>query len=253
MSKDNPCTDSDTPVDELDPICAARSVTFEVPDEPTTDPDESGTQLFANPQDGKYNFTAIAAGQRDADDDGIENALDTCQFIPNEGDPRINGDGDGDSDGLDKACDSDDTNTNSDEDDDGYMNRGDNCPLVANGDPSETGTEGQDNQRDSDDDTIGDACDPDKNDANAQGELKKATITASVTIGAGTGAGGPPSAKACPDCVGNDGGDGPPKPNDDDGGGSSIIIIIIAVIAAVVVLGGGAFFFMRGRGGGAAA
>ena len=243
MSKDNPCTDSDTPVDELDPICAARSVTFEVPDEPTTDPDESGVQLFANPQDSKYDFTVIAAGQRDADDDGIENALDTCQFIPNEGDPRINADGDGDSDGLDKACDSDDATTNSDEDYDGYLNRGDNCPLNENG-------EEQDNQRDSDDDTIGDACDPDKDDADAQGELKKDTVVYTVTIGAGTGAGGPPSAEACPDCVGNE--DGPPEPTD-DGGGSSIIIIIIAVIAAVVVLGGGAFFFMRRGGGGGAA
>jgi len=247
ISKDNVCT-ADVPVDELDPLCAAVSVVLPEGDE-KTDPDEGGKQLFANPQDGTYDFTAIGAGQRDADDDGIENALDTCQFIPNEGDPRINGDGDAEPDGLDAACDSDDSVTNSDEDLDGYLNRGDNCPLDGNGDPNETGNEDQDNQRDSDDDTIGDACDPNKDDADAQGELKKATVKYTVTIGAGTGAGGPPSAKACPNCVGNitddDGGDG--------GGGSSIIIIIIAVIAAVVVLGGGAFFFMRGRGGGAAA
>jgi hypothetical protein len=252
MSKDNPCTD-DVPADELDALCEAVSVVPAEEGAEPTDPDEGGVQLFANPQDGKYDFTAIGAGQRDADDDGIENALDTCQFIANEGDPRINGDGDADTDGLDKACDPDDSVTNSDEDLDGYLNRGDNCPLDPNGDPEESGNEGQDNQRDSDDDTIGDACDPDKDDADAQGELKKVQVTESVTIGAGTGAGGPPSASACPNCAGNITDDGPPKPTDDGGGSSSTIIIIIAVIAAVVVLGGGAFFFMRGRGGGGAA
>ena len=47
-----------------------------------------------------------------------------------------------------------DSGTNSDQDLDGYLNRQDNCPLVPNG------LDGPDNQRDTDRDFIGDACDP---------------------------------------------------------------------------------------------
>lgn len=200
-----------------------------------TEPDESGVAISTNPAEGTYTFTVIAAGQRDADGDGIENGMDTCAFDVNEGDPRIKGDGDLDEDGLDAACDPNDNETNSDNDTpdgDGYTNRQDNCPLIANGELEED-VPGVGNQRDSDDDSIGDACDPDPDNADAQGELVFATVSPEVSIGPG----GAPTDGATP-----------PADSDDDGGGGATIIIVIAVIAAVVVLGGGAFYFMR-RGG----
>ena len=226
ISKDNPCTD-DVPVP------------LEIPDEGTSTPDESGLVLFTNPQDGTYTFTIIAVGQRDADGDGYENLLDTCPFDPNQGDPRIKGDGDEDSDGLDAACDPNDDRLaggiNSDEDLDGYTNRQDNCTLEPNG-------EEQDNQRDTDNDGIGDACDPNPNDPDTEGVQPLVVVTQDVIIGTGQGEGGPPSGFE------SGGGDG-----DGDGGSNTIIIIIIAVIAAVVVVGGGAFLLMRrGSGGGGA-
>lgn len=243
VSKDNACTDS-IPIDDLDPLCTtAGAITVE---EGGTDPDDSGHQLFATPQDGEYTFTIWGAGQRDADGDSYENTLDTCPLVPNEGDPRVGGDGDADSDGLDAACDPNDNEVNSDQDADGYLNRGDNCPQEANG-------EEEDNQADEDNDGIGDACDPNANDAEAQGELILVETTQDIVIGEGTGEGGPPSDDACdPKCF-RPGEDEPGQDGDgdDDGGSSTLIIVIIAVVAGVVVVGGGAFFLMRGRGGGA--
>ena len=198
-----------------------------------------GDPIMVNPQSGTYTFTAIAAGQRDSDGDGYENILDTCALDTNVGNPRISLDGDLDADGLDAACDPDDNDVDSDEDADGYPNRQDNCPLDANG-------EAEDNQADEDSDQIGDACDPDPSVAN--GELSIVRIEKVVTIGDGTGPGGPPSAEACPTCFvlgesGSSVGDG------DDGGSSSGITIgiILAVIAAVVIIGGGAAMMMRRR------
>ena len=202
-----------------------------------------GDPIMVNPQSGTYTFTAIAAGQRDSDGDGYENILDTCALVANVGDPRIPLDGDVDGDGLDAACDPNDDpaaqGTDSDEDADGYPNRQDNCPLDANG-------EAEDNQADEDSDQIGDACDP--NPTVADGDLPLVRLETTVTIGDGTGPGGPPSAEACPTCfvVGETGssvGDG-----GDSGSSSGITIgIIVAVIAAVAVIGGGAAMMMRRR------
>ena len=101
---------------------------------------------------------------RDADSDGIENEFDTCPNTANiDGDPRTtNGP---DSDGLDSACDPGPNTTNYDQDGDGWANRIDNCPLVANATPGSV-------QKDTDNpiwfkpadggpptDGIGDACD----------------------------------------------------------------------------------------------
>ncbi len=192
---------------------------------------EDGTVLSINPKDGTYTFTTVALGQRDADNDGYMNSLDTCPFDANVGDPTVPGDGDTDADGLDAACDPNDNDTKSDEDNDGYPNRGDNCPLIANG---EDGT----NQVDNDNDQIGNECDtgangPDK----ADGELASAQRTVDVPIGTGQGEGGPPKG-----FEGGGGGGG--------GGGLStgaLIGIIVAVVAAVVVIGGGAAYAMRRR------
>ena len=205
-----------------------------------TSPD--GQQLFVNPQDGTYTYTTIALGQRDADGDGFENSLDTCPFTVNVGDPKVANSGDLDSDGLDAACDPNDDlatgGTDSDEDADGYLNRQDNCPLVANG-------QAEDNQADEDLDQIGDACDP--NPTVADGELSSARLESVIIIGDGTGPGGPPSAEACPDCfvVGED---GTVRPDGDDDSNTGVIIaIIIAVVVAVAVIGGGAAMMMRRR------
>jgi hypothetical protein len=131
--------------------------------------------LFTNPAEaGTYAFNTIALGQRDADLDSYENALDTCPFHPNAGNPRVAGDGDADGDGLDAACDPNDNDPNSDQDNDGYVNRQDNCPLVANG-------TAQDNQKDSDRDQIGDACDPEP--AAPNGDLLFAQVAATANIG----------------------------------------------------------------------
>ncbi len=80
------------------------------------------------------------------DGDGLVNNLDVCPFTPNFGSPLspagppFSGDEEPGSpqfpDGIDSACDPNPTAFNgSDADGDGYANRGDNCPLVANGIP----------------------------------------------------------------------------------------------------------------------
>jgi hypothetical protein len=244
VSKDNGCTD-DEPIPPMDRgLCEVTSSTLDIIEEAgTTEPDESGHVLFTNPPAGTYEFTAAAWSQRDADGDGIENALDTCPYTVNQGDPRIKGDGDFDipaPDGLDAACDPDDTVVNSDQDADGYLNRGDNCPLIANG-------EEETNQKDSDvnefgdarPDGIGDVCD--ENPTVPDGDNVVVEFSSNVTIGEDV----PP-----PDETPDDGdGNGPTTvSDDDDDGGSAVIFIIIGVVAAVVVLGGGGFLLMR-RGG----
>jgi len=223
-----------------------------------TDVDESGYPVNINPKDGVYTFTTVAAGQRDADGDGLENSFDTCPYEKNVGDPRIPLSGDLDSDGLDAACDPNDDpgtgGTNSDEDGDGYLNRQDNCPLVSNGEDTT-------NQHDEDKDQIGDECDNDK--TVADGELIYQQPTKDITIGAG-GAGGPPSEAACAgkgDFAGKDvcfrpgtkpgpGSTGGGGGGEDGGGSSAVIFIVIGVVAAVVILGGGAALMMRRRGAG---
>jgi hypothetical protein len=111
--------------------------------------------LLTNPQyGGDYVFRSWSRGQPDADSDCLENALDTCPYLENSGDPRVSGSGDQDSDGLDSACDPQPNVYDIDEDDDVYSNRQDNCPLVVNGQ-----TVGLNNQADADGDGIGDVCD----------------------------------------------------------------------------------------------
>ena len=203
--------------------------------------------LLFNPLDSKQTFTFISAGQRDADGDGFENSLDTCPYDKNVGNPRVAYIGDADNDGLDAVCDPNDDpekqGTNSDHDGDGYLNRGDNCPLLANG-------EAETNQKDSDLDQIGDVCDKNSTSADTEGQLILEQPTQEITIGSGSGSGG--VAPECKDwCYQL--GEGTAKDQGGGGGGgggsSTVIIIVIVVIVAVLVLGGGAFFALRRRGG----
>jgi hypothetical protein len=112
---------------------------------------QSDAAFYTNPEAGDYVFLLTAFGEPDADEDGIENALDTCPFDVNVGEPDRRGEGDADEDGLDAACDPNDFQSKPDEDGDGYLNRRDLCPLTAGEDPS--------TQADRDDDDIGDECD----------------------------------------------------------------------------------------------
>src|SRR5438034_4895823 len=84
-------------------------------------------------------FYEYAVSQRDYDNDGIENGLDPCPSAPNGGwDPRANNSlsgGDTDADGLPDACDPAPASFNNDQDGDGWPNRIDNCPTVANAAP----------------------------------------------------------------------------------------------------------------------
>jgi len=109
---------------------------------------------LTNPSAGLHILAGLLISHADADDDGIENPLDPCPFQgnPDTWDPRsMNSPGDSDSDGIPNVC---DTTPNEnvgpiDADGDGFANRGDNCPLVANAD-----------QGDADRDGIGNLCDP---------------------------------------------------------------------------------------------
>jgi hypothetical protein len=157
----------------------------------------SGTPHRTNPASpGTSVFSLQATSQRDADQgpsapaepttfvlpgglsgSGFVNSLDTCPFQPNAGSPvapagaPFNGDSsEAPGDGIDQVCDPNPTVFDgSDVDADGYLNRGDNCPLVANGAGFGAGT---DNQRDLGEvlagppvdggpgsDSIGDDCD----------------------------------------------------------------------------------------------
>lgn len=208
--------------------------------------------LLINPTDGEYTLTFVSAGQRDADGDGFENSFDTCPYDKNVGDPRLAYVGDADNDGLDAVCDPNDdpakNGTNSDQDGDGYLNRQDNCPLIANGE-NETGPGG--NQHDKDLDQIGDLCDKNPDTADTEGKLILEQPTVKITVGAGGAGPGKVSDKCTPDIcyqLGGETTEGTPKTGG-GGGSSTTIIIVVVVIAAILVLGGGAFFALRRRGG----
>jgi hypothetical protein len=144
------------------------SVSFGVThDNPDTPANEGGIPITTLPAAGSSS-TSIAyyTSLRDADGDGYENSIDTCPLTPdtvwNPRGPAEVGDSDlftgiSSPDGIPDSCDptpyeptaGPPANQPTDHDGDGFLNRGDNCPIVANPD-----------QRDTDGDDIGDACDP---------------------------------------------------------------------------------------------
>ena len=158
---------------------------------------EDGTVLWKNPKEaGTYTTYTLFVGLRDADGDGHDNTLDPCPLTGDaDWDPRAAsavGPGDADGDGLPSSCDPDDNKAVNDQDGDGYSNRGDNCPLVANG------VADADNQKDSDLDGIGDACDPHPNGADSEGEAPEVMLSQDVIITAAAAATPSPTAKATP-------------------------------------------------------
>lgn len=120
-----------------------------------------GQVQLTNPDDGTFAIGAIFVSNRDADNDGIENGLDTCPFsanISDDGRTPLFG-GDFDFDGIDASCDNNPfAFDGSDADLDGYANRADNCPQTPNGIPAAPNP-GPNNQLDTDQDSIGDVCD----------------------------------------------------------------------------------------------
>ncbi|RPI65452.1 MAG: hypothetical protein EHM43_12760, partial [Ignavibacteriae bacterium] len=92
---------------------------------------------------GARNFELVISGtspcvtDTDADDDGVDDAVDNCPSVANADQTNTDGDSYG------NACDADDDN-------DGVADASDNCPLTANA-----------NQTDTDNDGIGNVCDTD--------------------------------------------------------------------------------------------
>ena len=146
-------------------------------DNPGTSANEGGVPVRTLPDAGtQIPGISYGSAQRDADGDGFENSLDPCPFTPDtvwnarDVTPPIEGDSDqftgvASPDGIPDSCDPSPNeptagppaNQPTDHDGDGYPNRGDNCPLVANPDQNDkdlgdTGEEVGDG--------IGDACDP---------------------------------------------------------------------------------------------
>lgn len=87
--------------------------------------------------------SSLGAPQFDSDSDGVPNNEDSCPFTVNDG-------RDIDADGIDDACDKQIANS-PDLDADGIVNALDNCPEIANS-----------NQKNTDSDLLGDACDIDR-------------------------------------------------------------------------------------------
>lgn len=179
----NPITDQCTPLTAIVTIFGTTKTDSAVT------PVQGGAVVSTNPTTpGDYTLTTYDTNRRDADGDGIENYLDTCPYDVNTG-------VDTDKDGIDDVCDpTPNENTNSgDHDSDNYYNRGDLCPLVANG-PAQKDVAGVGNQLDTDMDDIGDACD--KNPTTPDGELIERSPTDTVTITGGAAAATPTVAPA---------------------------------------------------------
>jgi hypothetical protein len=179
---------------------------------PATAANEGGVVHRTNPAaNGSYPFFDYGQSARDLDNDGIENPLDSCASVSTPSwntrapDPLNDPDSDGIPGKDDPAageqlqpgtgCDPTPLTANNDHDGDGYLNRQDNCPVVANG-------VSQDNQADPDGDGIGNACDV--VDTHGDGHLHEVCVTDNETIGTG----GTPTPLTCPEFVLDQDGDG---------------------------------------------
>ncbi len=125
------------------------------------------------------------ASLRDLDQDGIENALDTCPTIPDAShDPRNPANpSDTDADGIGNSCDTIVNPGVPDQDGDTFQNRQDNCPLTANVTQAEAEIAVGQADNGPRIDEIGDACDTGSSTFFQNGLMN--TVTLSPTIGNG--------------------------------------------------------------------
>lgn len=120
------------------------------------------SNVHSNPAAGTQMFLQYNASQRDTDQDGYENQIDTCPLnaAPAENPRNVLGVNDTDADGIMNSCDTNAPDAaDEDVDNDGFSNRQDNCPQVAN--PLQTESEAGVAPADKGPrtDGIGDACD----------------------------------------------------------------------------------------------
>jgi len=119
----------------------------------------SGTRATTPGTAGTHFVTQRSTSVRDLDQDGFENAIDTCPTLLSS-DPRAPSGTDTDSDGIDNIAGCDATVVAVvDEDGDGVQNRGDNCPFVSNPDNKDSEVSSIQADLGPSADTIGDACD----------------------------------------------------------------------------------------------
>ncbi|MEK7247724.1 MAG: thrombospondin type 3 repeat-containing protein, partial [Chloroflexota bacterium] len=103
------------------------------------DPSTVFTRATTPAAAGTAMYSQYLASLRDTDQDGFENLIDTCPLAPDVGSPKSGG-GDADTDGIDDSCDTAFAPFPSDGDFDGYINRLDNCPQIANTSQAESET-----------------------------------------------------------------------------------------------------------------
>jgi hypothetical protein len=191
---------SSTINDQCSPLVYTRQDRGLTQNNPNTAANEGGIVYRTNPAvDGTYAFMEYLRSNRDFDDDGVENRLDTCPYDSTPSwNPRISdaiADPDGDGvpgrDDLSQSgeqllpgtgCDVLPVTANSDIDADGFVNRQDNCPLVANA-----------AQADPDADGIGSDCDV--VDTAPDGHLHEVCSTATTDVGTP----GTPPSLTCPE------------------------------------------------------
>ena len=176
--------------DFCSPLETATTLRGVSQDNPATPVNEGGLTLRRNPgQAGAFNSVMFARSRWDADADGIENDLDPCPHAADATwDPRgSSAAGDADLDGLPDSCDPNDSDTDPDQDGDGYLNRQDPCPRLAEFYPY-----------DSDRDGIGDSCDVSPNDASDAGAAHRHDVCLADTIVVGVPASEDPPPVDCP-------------------------------------------------------
>lgn len=146
-----------------------------------TNPATGGTQFVI-----QYN-----ASLRDTDQDGWENDIDACPLNVDAGNPRTPASGDADSDGLPDSCDPNDATplldpNYNDTDADGFQNRQDNCPLVANAGAAQANAEELGAGAAADDgphsDAIGSPCDSESGAITVIQNRSSGTWTISITL-----------------------------------------------------------------------
>jgi hypothetical protein len=193
-TRDNPCTGGSCPNDDTPCYfgCGNNGPINSLPglvdsgSGSCSGTNEAGCVRYANPSTaGTYRFSVYQQSQRDADNDGKENTLDTCPLNADTLDPRTGAGPDTDGDRIANACDTIQTGGD-DQDGDGFLNTQDNCPRVANPDQLESESTTPWAQAaprgGSRADAIGDACD--NNDTKADGHFHTVLTVVPKCIGA---------------------------------------------------------------------